>query len=89
VVRENSGTEEEQEQFLALTEDALYGYESESIEVLPADSILTRINLDLVASLSSKGTEFSLKLKNGNEYLFVGPDADIWCKLIKQLLSDQ
>jgi len=87
VVQEDGG--EEDEQFLTLTEDALLGYESETIQVLPADSILTRINLDVVASLSSNSTDFSITLKNGHNYLFTGSDGDIWCKLIKQLLPDQ
>jgi len=88
LVQEDGG--EEDEQFLTLTEDAILGYESETIQVLPAASILTRINLDVVlnASLSSS-TGFIITLKNGHNYKFTGSDADIWCKLIRQLLPDQ
>jgi len=89
LVQEDGG--EEDEQFLTLTEDAILGYESETIQVLPAASILTRINLDVVlqASLSSSTVGFITTLKNGHNYKFTGADADIWCKLIKQLLPDQ
>jgi len=80
--------EDECEQFFSLNEEALLGYASESIDALPADSILTRINFDVVANLSNHNTHFIIKLKNGHQYRFTGPEAGSWCKTIKELLPD-
>uniref|UniRef100_A0A6B2L8X7 PH domain-containing protein n=1 Tax=Arcella intermedia TaxID=1963864 RepID=A0A6B2L8X7_9EUKA len=78
--------ESEGELFFTLTEESLTGYESESIEMLPPDSISTKINLGKVEDVVLNGNGFTLKLKSGEMFTFVGNDASSWCNLIKDLL---